>query len=94
MNFRKSTARFTCRHILLSFLIEGMRTSLVAQWIGICLPMQGAQFDSWCRKIPSATGQLSLFSTMRSGPHSPKLEKPCGQQQRPGATKHFKKQMI
>ena len=53
MNFRKSTARFTCRHILLSFLIEGVRTSLVAQWTGICLPMQGTQVRFLVQEDPT-----------------------------------------
>lgn len=42
---------------------------------------------------PKYHRELSLFSTMRSSPRSPQLKKPCGQQQRPGVTKHFKKQI-
>ena len=31
----------------------------MAQWIRICLPMQGIGFDPWSRKIPHAAEQLS-----------------------------------
>ena len=37
--------------------------SLVAQWLRICLPMQGHRFEPWSRKIPHATEQLSLCAT-------------------------------
>ena len=32
---------------------------LVAQWLRICLPMQGTLLDRWYGKIPHALGQLS-----------------------------------
>ena len=39
-----------------------MRASLVAQWVRICLPMQGTRIDSWSVKIPHATEQLKPVS--------------------------------
>ena len=38
-------------------------TSLVVQWLRICLPMQGTRFDPWSGKIPPALGQLSMCAT-------------------------------
>ena len=38
-------------------------TSLVAQWLRPCLPMQGTQFEPWSGKIPHAIQQLSLCAT-------------------------------
>ena len=38
-------------------------TSLVAQWLRICLPVQGHGFDPWSRKIPHAAEQLSPCAT-------------------------------
>ena len=36
-------------------------TSLVVQWLRLCLPMQGRRFNpGWGTKIPHAAGQLSL----------------------------------
>ena len=44
--------------------IKNSGTSLVAQWLRICLPMQGGHgFDPWSRKIPHAAEQLSLCAT-------------------------------
>ena len=37
--------------------------SLVVQWLWIHLPVQWPGFDSWCRKMPHAMGQLSLCAT-------------------------------
>ena len=37
--------------------------SLMAQWLKICLPIQGHRFDPWSRKIPHSTGQLTLSAT-------------------------------
>ena len=34
--------------------------SLVAQWLRICLPMQGTGFKPWSGKIPHAAEQLAL----------------------------------
>ena len=39
------------------------RTSLVAQWLGVRLPMQGTRFDPWSGRIPHAAEQLSPFAT-------------------------------
>ena len=41
------------------------RTFLVAQWIGICLPMQGDTdgFYPWFGNVPYAAGQLSQGTT-------------------------------
>ena len=38
-------------------------TSLVAQWLRICLPMQGTWVQSLVGKIPHATEQLSPCAT-------------------------------
>ena len=40
------------------------RASLMAQWLGIRLPMQGHGFEPWSRKIPHAAEQLSLCATI------------------------------
>ena len=44
-----------------------VRTSLVVQWLRICLPMQGTQVQSLVREHASghATGQLSLCNTTK-----------------------------
>ena len=34
-------------------------TSLMVQWSGICLPVQGTWFDPWSRMSPHAMGQLN-----------------------------------
>ena len=39
------------------------RASLVAQWLRICLPMQGTGFKPWSGKIPHAAEQLALWAT-------------------------------
>ena len=39
---------------------KNLRTFLVAQWIRICLPMQGTGFNPWSGKIPHAMEQLGL----------------------------------
>ena len=39
------------------------RTSLVAQWLRIHLPMQGHGFEPWSGKIPHTAEQLSLCAT-------------------------------
>ena len=39
------------------------RASFLVQWLRICLPMQGHQFNPWSGKIPHATGQLSSCPT-------------------------------
>ena len=39
------------------------RTSQVAHWIGIRLSLQGHGFDSWSRKTPYASEQLSSCTT-------------------------------
>ena len=38
-------------------------SSLVAQWLRICLTMQGHGFEPWSGKIPRAAEQLSLCTT-------------------------------
>ena len=40
--------------------IFSWQSSLVVQWLRICLPMQGREFDPWSGKIPHASGQLNL----------------------------------
>ena len=37
--------------------------SLVAQWLRICLPMQGHGFEPWSGKIPHAVEQLGPWAT-------------------------------
>ena len=40
-------------------------TSLVVQWVGVCLPMNwgGQRFDPWSRVIPCALEQLCPLAT-------------------------------
>ena len=45
-------------------------TSRVVQWIRICCPCRGNRFEPLSRKIPHATGQLSLCSTTTEPMHS------------------------
>ena len=40
-----------------------MRTSLVVQWLRVCLPMQGTRFKPWSGKIPHAAEQLKPCAT-------------------------------
>ena len=49
------------------------RTSLVAQWLRILLPMQGHGFDPWCGKIPQ-TGALSPCAPTVDAPPPARLE--------------------
>ena len=55
------------------------RTSLVAQWLRICLPMQGTGVRSG--KIPHAAEQLSPCATTtepaRPRAHTPQVLSPC-----------------
>ena len=46
-------------------IIPGTRTSLVAQWLRIHLPMQGTRVWALVQKIPHAAEQLSLHSRAR-----------------------------
>ena len=39
------------------------KTSLVVQWLGICLPVQGWKLSHWPGKIPWAAGHLSPCAT-------------------------------
>ena len=39
------------------------RTSLVAQWLRVLLPMRGHGFEPWSGKIPHAAEQLSPCTT-------------------------------
>ena len=64
----------------------GAETSLVAQWLGICLPIQGHKFDPWSKKIPHAAGQLSLHDRTTETVQG-QLEKAHTQKQRPTAVK-------
>ena len=41
-----------------------IQASLVVQWLRIHLPMQGHGFEPWSGKIPHATEQLSLCTTI------------------------------
>ena len=51
-----ATTIFGSVELNLKYLSFG--ASLVAQWLRICLPMQGTQAESWSRKIPHAAEQL------------------------------------
>ena len=59
-------------HLILHFELC-LWTSLLAQWIRICLPMQGTWVLSWFGKVPHATKQLSLCTTSAEAqvPYSP-----------------------
>ena len=48
---------------------EERGTSLVVQWLRLCLPVQVTQFIPWSGKIPHAAGQLSRVPHPLS-PHS------------------------
>ena len=49
------------------------RTSLLAQWLRICLQIQGHGFDPWSGKIPHAMG---VTEPMRCNSRSPQAPKP------------------
>ena len=53
-----------CFPIELSHLRKVSRASLVAQWLRICLPMQGTRFEPWSGKIPHAAEQLGPWATI------------------------------
>ena len=42
---------------------KSLGASLVAQWLRICLPMQGHGFEPWSGKIPHAAEQLGPWAT-------------------------------
>ena len=44
------------------------RSSLVVQWIRICMPCRGHRFNPWLKRIPHATEQLSLCSQQEKLP--------------------------
>ena len=54
--------------------------SLVAQWLRICLPIQGNMFKPWSGKISHAAEQLSLCATTTEAralrARAPQQEKP------------------
>ena len=50
--------RNTPRHILIKLSKIKYRASLVAQWLRVCLPMQGTWVHPWSGKIPHATKWL------------------------------------
>ena len=53
-------------------------TSLVAQWRRICLPVQETWVQSWFRKLPHASEQLSLCTTATELTlRSPHAQSPC-----------------
>ena len=53
--------------------------SLVGQWLGICLPMQGYGFSPWSGKIPRATGELSPCAITTE----PAFPRACAPQEKP-----------
>ena len=70
------------------------------------LPMKGHGLDPWSRKIPHASGQLSLCATTEAGvptscapqqessPNSLQLQKACTQQQRPNVFRNNKIKIV
>ena len=46
-----------------------LRTSLVVQWLRICLPMQGTRVCFLAWEIPHASEQLSLYATTTEPAH-------------------------
>ena len=63
----------------------------MAQWVKICLPVQGTRVQSLVRKVPPATEQPSVCAmttgspATNSSPHAPRLDKARAKQQRPSA---------
>ena len=52
--------------------------SLVAQWLRVCLPMQGTRVRSLVREDPTCRGATKLqLLSLRSGAHEPQLLSPC-----------------
>ena len=64
-NGTEKEVRYNCfGHLsVLSTLKCNRMTSLVVQWLGIHLPMQGTWVPSWSGKIPRAAGQLNPCTT-------------------------------
>ena len=55
-------AIFQCPY-LAKLNVSNIGTSLVAQWLRICLPMQGTRVEALSGKIPHAAEQLSPCAT-------------------------------
>ena len=64
----------------LALLKTYVGASLVAQWLRICLPMQGNRFKPWSGKIPHVAEQLSPRATTTEArvprARAPQQEKP------------------
>ena len=43
--------------------MSNLGASLVAQWLGICLPCRGHGFEPWSGKIPHAAERLGPWAT-------------------------------
>ena len=64
-------------HLCWSFSLEcflwlkqsSSRTSLVVQWVGICLPSRGHRFSLWSGKIPHVTEQPRAYTTTTEPTH-------------------------
>ena len=54
------TFYFHKKSVKVSFITCGSGTSLVVQWVGICLPMQGTQILSLAQEDSTCCEQLSL----------------------------------
>ena len=54
------------RSVTQLFLKKCLVTSLVAQWLRICLSRQGTQVQSLVRKIPHAAEQLSPWAATKT----------------------------
>ena len=61
--FRESVNTSKLLRPILQFKTSWLGTSLVVQWLGIHLPMQGTQARSLVREDPNALKQLSLGAT-------------------------------
>ena len=81
-SFGQSEVWYQPQGLLKSFseqLKRENRTSLVAQWLRILLPMQGHGFDPWCGKIPQTRALSPCAPTVEappSGARAPHQEKP------------------
>ena len=66
-NTGKTSILFDCNSVSFSFgilsLKSALRTSLVAQWLRIRLPVQGTRVQSLVREDPTCTEQLSPCTT-------------------------------
>ena len=60
---KKKKKKKTAPRQMVKAKLNRQGTSLVVQWLRICLPVQGRGFDPWSGRIPHAAEQLSLCAT-------------------------------